>query len=222
MNLWDILFGGTPGSDDEPDSAQAQDPVLTTLAGTFHVDLGSACDELPGATGLFGQSPASPIPVNGPAGESVYLNRLRSHHGFRFLYHRLRNVFSPVTPFPVDEFELVSADGTEWLRLFFDMYHPRRSRQAPTALTLTGWQTMDAKAQTLCKMDFFGAAVRLTRFPLDLPEAVNRNRIIRGLAPELGRYFADQIRACLASRPPAVWNRPPALIGKTPDDSRGG
>lgn len=92
-------------------------PLLKDL-----VMAGVACDYLNPDMETFGVSPNNPVPVNGPYGELTYLARLRTPDGQGFLYHRLGSINA------VDEYEIISFDGKTRAFLYFDMYHPRRSR----------------------------------------------------------------------------------------------
>lgn len=85
---------------------------------------GIPCDFLIDDLETFGRTLENPIPVNGPYGEHTYLSRLRTLSGLGFFYHRLGSIDT------VDEYEILSYDGSVREVLYFDMYHPRRSRQA--------------------------------------------------------------------------------------------
>jgi hypothetical protein len=91
---------------------------------------GSSADETPGTQGRFGYDVGNPIPVNGQLGELTYLSRLVSGSGERFVFHRLGSIDT------TDVYEVVTVTGREWLILYVDMYHPRRSRKAPEGLRL--------------------------------------------------------------------------------------
>ena len=150
---------------------------------------GADCDQLPGGTGPFG-SPTNPIPVNGPIGERKYLIKLRGKTGRKLLFHRLGCAYSPVSPSPVDTFEVVCMDGTQRTYLTFSPYHPRRSNLSPDGFTLvaadpkTGEDTLIGHGSTLFVPDF----------PQALPDA------LRDQFPEaLGEQLALEVEFALAT-----------------------
>jgi len=103
---------------------------------------GEACDEVAGSSGEFGTTPSNPIPVNGVIGELLYLSSLRCVSGRqpeRVFFHRLGSVSRPAISLgfgpPFDVYETVSGNG-RWGFLFFDAYHPRKSRKAPDRYVL--------------------------------------------------------------------------------------
>lgn len=89
------------------------------------------CDQRPGASGEFGLSASNPIPVNGPIGELAYLSKLRTSKGESLFFHRIGAVKL------IDVFEATTLSGSDWFILFFDMYYPNRSRQAPSGFTIS-------------------------------------------------------------------------------------
>ena len=95
------------------------------------IEAGAAVDELPGAKGEFGRCVTNPIPVNGAVGEIVYLSRLVIPSGAGLFGHRLGHIDR------VDVYETVSTDGRNWDIIFFDYYHPRKSRTVPTGYGLS-------------------------------------------------------------------------------------
>ena len=96
---------------------------------------GESCDQVNGGYGEFG-SVMNPVPVNGALGEIKYLAKLRGLTGQALFFHRLGSVTSPVLSDMADLYEVVCLDGTQWGRLHLDMYHPRRSNQAPDGFSL--------------------------------------------------------------------------------------
>ncbi len=191
------LFGQSPsGIDDEAYQKQRLElgPLLE-IGKQLAIDFVD-CDELPTGTGSFG-TVTNPIPVNGSIGETVYLNRLRTASGVGFYYHRLGNTTSPATKHPVDRFQLLAADGSCQLELFFDMYHPRRSQKVPTGLTQTSWRQMDPKIRAMVKLDVNGSKSPVRDFPFGLPDEIENSPELRSISPGLGRAFADQMRARL-------------------------
>lgn len=116
---------------------------------------GVAVDQVPGGTGEFGRDSKNPIPVNGFIGELVYISQLRTSTGTQMLGHRLGSIDQ------VDAFELVSIDGAVWDLLYFDLYHPRKSRRLPN-----GYARQDSSF-------VFATNERVPNFPLGLREAVS-------------------------------------------------
>src|SRR5690606_28993778 len=100
-------------------------------------------EQVPGAQGRFGLEPSNPIRANGPEGEIVYLERLRTGTGARLFYHRVGTADCPSLPgIPIDVFEVLSSDGTHRAHLFFVMYNFSRSRLAPSGYSLVSWRQM--------------------------------------------------------------------------------
>ena len=129
---------------------------------------GLSCDKLPNATGEFG-SITNPIPVNGPLGEIKYLGKLRGKTGHAVFFHRIGSTISNVTNNPIDIFELVCQDGTQWNNLHFDYYHPRRSNLTPHGYTLIPFNK-----QLNMDLPFaYGVTSFVSNFPYDLPKALD-------------------------------------------------
>lgn len=91
---------------------------------------GAAVDRIENAPGDFGRDVRNPIPVNGVLGELIYISHLVTSSGSRLVGHRIGTAAN------VDIYEVAAIDGTAWDVLFFDLYHPRRSRAAPTGLQI--------------------------------------------------------------------------------------
>lgn len=144
---------------------------------------GLDCDQVPNATGLFG-SRTNPIPVNGLIGEFKYLGKLRGQSGQALMFHRLGSFSSPVVKNPIDCYEIVCLDGTQWNTLFFDLYHPRRSNLTPPGYSLMLYSELGIDMPYA-----YGCNVRLDNFPYDLPEAV-----IEMYGEHPGATFARKIR----------------------------
>ena len=120
-------------------------------------------DELPHGIGEFGRSGENPIPVNGALGELLYLSLLTTEDTkHRLLFHRLGSIES------LDVYETVSIDGAKWDILFLSMYHPRKSRKAPTGYSLT-----DPRIQPL----LYGTNRRVDGFPYGLQEAIRQTTV---------------------------------------------
>lgn len=115
---------------------------------------GAAVDRLPDGRGAFGLESGNPIPVNGPLGEVAYLSRLVTEKGERLLFHRIGAINT------LDVFEAVTFSGSAWYVFFLDMYHPRRSRLAPT-----GFRIADRPCQ------FSGFHNYCPNFPYDFAES---------------------------------------------------
>ena len=91
---------------------------------------GRDVDELLHGFGEFGRTQDNPIPVNGSIGELIYLSNLKTQSEQRILFHRIGSVSA------VDIYETVAIDGSNWDILLFSMYHPRKSRKAPTGYSI--------------------------------------------------------------------------------------
>ncbi len=129
---------------------------------------GVSCDKLPKATGNFG-SITNPIPVNGPLGEIKYLGKLRGKTGHAVFFHRIGSTTSTATDNPVDIFELVCQDGTQWNKLYFDLYHPRRSNLAPEGYNLMPLNNKLKKDAPFA----YGVPSVVSNFPFDLPKKLD-------------------------------------------------
>ncbi len=119
---------------------------------------GHDVDELPYAEGDFGRTEENPIPVNGSIGELIYLSSLKTSDGNRVLYHRLGSAEG------IDIYETVSIDGQSWDLMYFSMYHPRKSRKAPS-----GYSIVKMNEQPL----LFGTNRRVDNFPYGLQDAIS-------------------------------------------------
>jgi hypothetical protein len=91
---------------------------------------GIDCDFLVDDLETFGKTVDNPIPVNGHYGVHTYLSRLTSKDGMGFFYHRLGSKGT------VEHYEICCFGGQIRGSLYFDIYHPRRSRQAVNGLAL--------------------------------------------------------------------------------------
>lgn len=103
---------------------------------------GKRCHQIDGGYGEFGREKTNPIPVNGSLGEVTYISRLVKRgllKDNRVLFHRLGSQGT------LDVYETVTADGKRWDLMWFDMYHPNRSRKAVQGYRIkkvvlwTGW-----------------------------------------------------------------------------------
>jgi hypothetical protein len=141
---------------------------------------GEDCDQVPGANGEFG-SLTNPIPVNGSIGEIKYLGKLRGPTGAALFFHRIKSTNSPVCQHPVDVYEAVCMDGTQWQTLHFDMYHPRRSNLTPPGYSL---MTYDKRL----KFDIpiaYGVDFLVKDFPYGLLDS-----LVECYGAEIGTVFA--------------------------------
>lgn len=154
---------------------------------------GLSCDKLENATGVFG-SLTNPIPVNGPLGEIKYLGKLRGKTGHAVFFHRIGSAKSNTTDNLVDIFELVCQDGTQWIKLYFDPYHPRRSNFAPEEFSLMPFNKE-------LKMDLpfaYGVTSFVTNFPFDLPKELD---VFYGGAGAFSRHAKNYLEKYSFQRP---------------------
>ena len=113
---------------DEKQNSGIPEPHRTGIVG------GINCDEIPGSIGDFGRHVTNPIPVNGPMGQVLYLSRLRTQAQSPVMFHRLGSRDGFVNK--IDLYEVLSLDGTVREKLCLSMYHPRKSRRAPSGYSL--------------------------------------------------------------------------------------
>ena len=73
----------------------------------------------------FGTDSFSPIPVNGPIGEMIYLSNLTAN-GQRIFSHRIGSLNNGV-----DIYEIVTFDGSYWDILYLKPYYPSKSKKLP-------------------------------------------------------------------------------------------
>lgn len=117
---------------------------------------GPDVDRVADGVGDFGRDLKNPIPVNGALGELIYISQLMTATGSRFLGHRLGSISN------IDVYEIVSLDRAQWDVLYFDLYHPRKSRVAPRGLRLNP------------NVWILATNYRLDEFPRGLRSAVSR------------------------------------------------
>ncbi len=168
----------------EPITVQRKEAAA--LLGALCAD-GEDCDTISGAKGRFG-SEDNPIPVNGSIGELKYLAKLRGRSGEAVMFHRVGSFQSKVVPHPIDGYEVVCMDGTQWGHLFFDMYHPRRSNLAPEGYTLVPY---DPRKKADSPFGF-GVNGIVAEFPHQLPAA-----ILQLFGESRGAPYARTVAACL-------------------------
>ena len=204
MGFLKSLFSG--GSDDEPLASQREDVTRLPMYQMGLMQYQEGRDEIEGAFGNFGYEPTNPIPVNGPVGETVYINRLRGKSGVGFMYHRIGSVQSPPANHPLDHFELVALDASERHELFFDLYYFHRSTQVPEGLSMLPWSRMDKQFRMMCKLNAFGTNSHVDDFPFGLPERIQASRELNSISPGIGRAMADRVRDAL-KRHEGKWPR---------------
>lgn len=203
MGFFKRIGGGGAGVDDEPYEKQEEEFLRNPFIAKSILP---AVEMLEGATGPFGSS-TNPIPVNGPTGETMYMNRLRSASGHTFVYHRTGNAESNLIPYPIDRYELVSIDGSEWRVLYFSAYHPRRSQMVPPGLHRVPWPKQDLERVFLSMP--VGVGLPVENFPYGLPQAFEEWAPGR-LPPELLRPVAKALRGIIEAMPPNL-QRPDTL-----------
>lgn len=192
---------------DEPIAAQEEVARRSPAAAFF--GLGEGCEEIPGGYGPFGAI-TNPVPVNGPAGEVVYLNRLRTAEGAAFFYHRPGSSNSDATPHPVDGYEVLSIDGKVLRTIWFSPYFKRRSTHAPEGMTLLPFPK-DRTEQVLVKVPGFGVNTRVGDFPHDLPAAIASSPSLIQISSGLGESMARRVVEAL--QPLRNFPAPPSLGG---------
>lgn len=206
MGLLDWLGGS--GTDDESVAEQRKDvQELVSRAGW---KLHDACDQVPNASGRFGYDGTNPVPVNGPLGETVYLNRLRAKSGIGFLYHRIGTVRSPTIDAVIDRFELVALDASQWAVINLCPYFPRRSLKAPEDMSLARWSDANATQRFMLKRDSFGRRQFVDNFPLSLPAAIAADKSFDTITPNFGAAAAARMQEYISAQA-GKWKRPYAL-----------
>lgn len=151
----ELFFKGSPSAD----------RIISQILG------GSDCDEVINAQGAFG-SFDNPIPVNGPRGEYMYLQRIRCRCPNGIMFHRIGSVggLNDKDSSAKDLFETVCFEGKHWGFFYFDMYHPRRSLKTPAGYSNATWNNMYSRSPYA-----FGTTHRLDRFPIDLPSYIPKH-----------------------------------------------
>ena len=185
------------------------------------------CEEIQGASGPFGECETNPIPVNGQIGANVYLSNLRSRTGVCFFWHCLGSAQSSIYPYPIDVYELVAADATEWRKLYFGMYHRRRSQKVPEGLSLTPWKMKNSTPKasellhTLLKAGQNGRNQFVENFPVGLSAAAGRYQVPTG--EHLLKTKSDLYDFIMHSSGPSIngdlakWERPAHLSNMSKD-----
>lgn len=210
MNFLSRLFS-KPGPDDQP-LAEQHRYIEDWCQGVFESagvrpGMLPACEELPGAYGTFGFDASNPIPVNGPRGEVIYLNRLRSENGCKFFWHRLGNCDCPFQALKLDAYELVAMDGSAWHTLYFSMYHPSRSTRAPEGLSLASWKRSSQEERIFMTHKGCGSTYFVENFPYGLPAVVTEDEGLNSIGPGFGAVAA-RILAKTLEENKGKFNRP--------------
>lgn len=161
------MFGLFKKQIHEPLELQKADLDSYPLEFEKEIISGENCDELSQGYGDFGCL-TNPIPVNGSIGEIKYLGKLRGKSGSALFFHRIGSLNSPATDKPVDLYEVVCMDGTQWNKLHFSMYHPRRSNMVPK-----GYLMMPFNKSLKMDLPFaYGVNSFVENFPFSLPKAI--------------------------------------------------
>lgn len=153
----------------EPVELQRRDVLKYPKDFAAKILAGEDCDQITGGHGAFG-SLTNPIPVNGALGEIKYLGKLRGKTGNALFFHRIGSVSSLVTSNSVDIYEVVCLDASQWNTFHFDMYHPRRSNQAPPDYSLMPYE----KSFGMDIPFAYGVNELVENFPHGLPDAIQR------------------------------------------------
>ena len=111
-------------------NAKAQNELLDGHLKSTVVQ-GSDVDVLPEAVGRFGFDKTSPVPVNGLFGAWSYVSRLRSLTTGGPVYFHLNEIKDGAACF-----EVINRSGRQAFYLWFDLYHPRQSRDVPEGYIL--------------------------------------------------------------------------------------
>lgn len=206
MGLFKRLFKDFSVSSDEPEKEQIRrvnsEPFIA-LGGSLLV----SCDRIPSATGRFGHDIHNPIPVNGVGGEIVYLNTLRARTGVGVFFHRIGSVRTPSYPNPIDNYEVVGVDASQWARLYFTMYHPRRSREVPTGFDRRSWSSLSREMKAMIHLPGMGTTDRVVDFPMGLPVALQASANGGTGYAKLASAMASRVQRLL-DKSAGKWARP--------------
>ena len=141
---------------------------------------GASVDEIPGSFGEFGLTLTNPVPTNGAVGEIIYLSSLRHAGTTQILFHRLGSLYG------IDIYETVTIDGREWGILYFDMYHPRKSRKSPKGYSIASGKRSSYRV--------YGVNYLVPSFPYGLFKAVGdfSDRLLGSSMVRLGSSMVPQ------------------------------
>ena len=97
---------------------------------------GTDADEIPSGTGKFGLTSTNPIPCKTVFGSTAYLSRLRAPDGTKVVHQRLGSTHSPVSPNPIDIYEIAHQTERALATLYISPYQRRNSEKAPLGFML--------------------------------------------------------------------------------------
>lgn len=97
---------------------------------------GIDADEFPNAAGEYGLVVSNPVPCRTVFGSTAYLGRLRAADGAKVSYERLGSTQSPVSPHPIDVYEVAHPTGRKLATLYISPYQKRISGKAPRGFVL--------------------------------------------------------------------------------------
>ncbi len=184
MGIFNFLFSSR--HTDESEEEQARE-VHAWINGCFEKfpDAGkirlasNGCDKIQGGKGVYGRCMENPIPVNGPSGELKYLGMLSPV----IFFHRLGSLYSTGYGRHLDIYESVSMRSRRWDLLYFDMFHPRRSRVAPSGFKMHDYHKI------FCSVSFVRGTNEFDKtFPHAIPDLM-RERI----GGSLGEKIANKV-----------------------------
>ncbi len=217
MGFLDRILGRSPDEAEDEQRRRALAEPFVVVGGAKLLD---ACERISGASGRFGLDVTNPIPVNGIGGEIVYLNTLRARSGTGLMFHRLGSKRIASHPQPVDAFEVVAVDASQWATLYFSMYYPRRSRDVPEGFDRKPWASLSNELRAMVHFPATGVTSFVEEFPLGLPDAVRASPMLRSVSPGLGESMARAVERFL-ERSTGRWDRPAGLAtDSTPNDQR--
>ena len=105
------------------------------------------------------------------------------------MFHRKGSNFLSAVATPVDTFEVVCMDGTQWTQLTFSPYHPRRSNLAPEGFTLSPTDPKTGEDP----VESYGTTFFVFHFPQALPETLRAD-----YEGETGKRLAREVEAALS------------------------
>lgn len=196
MRFLSKLLGRGVAQTDEPLPEQLK--ALTAMLGQQHqfaiasgltppnTRIPDEADCVAGGEGPFGKSHLNPIPVNAVQGELIYLSSLVTENGSRLFFHRRGGLSSDRGIVGrVDEYEVLAADGSVRMSLYFDMYYPRRSRLAPDDFRLIPWNQMTEFDRLMARLGSMGTNHTVANFPFGLPTAIEERMLQEGISQDM-------------------------------------
>ena len=97
---------------------------------------GTDQDEIEGAKGQFGKNVDNPIPVNTIAGNTRYLEKIRTTQGEKILYERRGSTLGEAVEKPIDVYEIMDLKKNVIDKFFISPYHKKDSQKAPEGYIL--------------------------------------------------------------------------------------